>query len=121
MSFPRRRESSPMKYYNPVRFFYFHLLLLQLEEYDLVRFIKAVANTKSIPPSRDFRKPLKYTAKIKLIEALSALLILLVAFFISNNFSNNPYKIIALVLSFALGLYISYIFLIIVNTLLLPV
>ena len=110
-----------MNHYNPIRFFYFHLLLLQLEEYDLVRFIKAVTNTKGIPPSRDFRKPLKYTAKIKLIEALSSLLILLVAFFISKTFNNNPYKIIILVFMYALGLYFSYIFLIIINVLLLPI
>src|SRR3989344_9658851 len=103
MSFPRRRESSPMKYYNPVRFFYFHLLLLQLEEYDLVRFIKAVVNTKGIPPSRDFRKPLKYTAKIKLITALSSLLILFIALFISKIFNDNPYKMITLIFSYALG------------------
>jgi len=110
-----------MNHYNPIRFFYFHLLLLQLEEYDLVRFIKAVTNTKGIPPRRDFRKPLKYTLKIKLITALSLLLILFMAFFISKIFSNNPYKMIVLVLSFALGLYISYIFLIIINVLLLPI
>ena len=78
-----------MNYYNPIRFFYFHLLLLQLEEYDLARFIKVVVNTKGIPPRRDFRKPLKYTAKIKLIMALSSLLILLIAFFVSKIFHNN--------------------------------
>lgn len=110
-----------MKYYNPVRFFYFHLLLLQLEEYDLVRFIKAVVNTKGVPPRRDFRKPLKHTAKIKLIEALSSLLILLIAFVISNFFTDNLPRMTILVLLFALGLYFSYIFLIIINTLLLPI
>lgn len=110
-----------MNYYNPIRFFYFHLLLLQLEEYDFARFIIAVVNTKGIPPRRDFRKPLKYTLKIKLITALSSLLILFIAFFISKFFSNNPYKMIALVLSFALGLYISYIFLIIISILILPI
>jgi len=110
-----------MKHFNPIRFFYFHLLLLQLEEYDLARFIKAVANTKGIPPRRDFRKPLKYTAKIKLITALSSLLILFVALFSSKIFTNNPYEMIALVLIYALGLYFSYIFLIIIDTLLLPI
>lgn len=110
-----------MKLYNPVRFFYFHLLLLQLEEYDLVRFLKAVANTKGIPPSRDFRKPLKYTFKIKLIKALSSLLILFLSFFISGSFFENSYKMVALVLLFALGLYFSYIFLIVINILLLPI
>ncbi len=110
-----------MNYYNPIRFFYFHLLLLQLEEYDLVRFIKVVVNTKGIPPRRDFRKPLKYTVKIKLIIALSSLLILLIAFFISKIFNNNPYKIIVFVLIYALELYFSYIFLIIINVLLLPI
>lgn len=110
-----------MNYYNPIRFFYFHLLLLQLEEYDSARFMKAVINTKGIPPKRDFRKPLKFTLKIKLIEALSSLLILFVAFFISNNFNDNLTRMSTLVLLFALGLYISYIFLIIINVLLLPI
>lgn len=110
-----------MKYFNPIRFFYFHLLLLQLEEYDSARFIKAIINTKGIPPRRDFRKPLKYTAKIKLIEALSSLLILLISFFVSKFFNNNPYQIASLVLFFALGLYFSYIFLILINVLLLPI
>ncbi|VVA43977.1 UDP-N-acetylmuramoyl-tripeptide-D-alanyl-D-alanine ligase [Candidatus Roizmanbacteria bacterium] len=110
-----------MNYYNPIRFFYFHLLLLQLEEYDSTRFIKSVIDTKGIPPSREFRKPLKFTLKIKLITALSSLLILLIAFFVSKIFVDNPYKMIALVLSYALSLYFSYIFLIIINTLLLPV
>lgn len=110
-----------MKYFNPIRFFYFHLLLLQLEEYDLVRFMKAVFNTKGIPPRRDFRKPLKFTLKIKLITALSSLLILLLSFFASKLFNNNPYQIAGLVLFFALGLYFSYIFLIIINVLILPI
>ena len=110
-----------MNYYNPIRFFYFHLLLLQLEEYDFARFIKSVANTKGIPPRRDFRKPLKFTLKIKLITALSSTLILLMSFFISKFFSNNPYQIICLVLLFAIGLYFSYIFLFIINTLLYPI
>ncbi|MEK7597212.1 MAG: UDP-N-acetylmuramoyl-tripeptide--D-alanyl-D-alanine ligase [Patescibacteria group bacterium] len=110
-----------MKYINPIRFFYFHLLLLQLEEYDLLRFIKAIINTKGIPPSREFRKPLKFTLKIKLITALSSILILSMSFFVSKFFNNNPYQIVSLVLFFALGLYFSYIFLIIINVLLLPV
>ncbi|MCR4277152.1 MAG: UDP-N-acetylmuramoyl-tripeptide--D-alanyl-D-alanine ligase [Candidatus Roizmanbacteria bacterium] len=110
-----------MNYYNPIRFFYFHLLLLQLEEYDLGRFIKAVVNTKGVPPSREFRKPLKFTLKIKLITALNSLLILSLSFFVSKFFNNNPYQIAGLVLCFALGLYFSYIYLIIINVLLLPI
>lgn len=108
-------------FFNPIRFFYFHLLILQLEEYDTVRFVKAVLNTKGIPPRRDFRKPLKYTLKIKLIMALSSLFILFAALFISRIFSNNPYEMVVLVLAFALGLYFSYIFLIITNTLFFPI
>jgi UDP-N-acetylmuramoyl-tripeptide--D-alanyl-D-alanine ligase len=83
--------------------------------------MKAIVNTKGIPPSRDFRKPLKYTLKIKLIKALSSILILLLAIILSNFFSINSYKMISLVFLFALGLYFSYIFLIIVNVLLLPI
>ncbi len=110
-----------MRYINPVRFFYFHLLLLQLEEYDLARFIKAVINTKGIPPRRDFRKPLKFTVKIKLITALNSLLILSVSLYVSKFFNSNHYQIGSLVLFFALGLYFSYIFLIVINVLLLPI
>ena len=110
-----------MKYFNPIRFFYFHLLLLQLEEYDLARFIMSIINTKGIPPRRGFRKPLKFTSKIKLITALSSLLIILLSFLVSKLFNNNPYQIACLVLFFALGLYFSYIFLIIINILLLPI
>lgn len=110
-----------MKYFNPIRFFYFHLLLLQLEEYDTARFIQAVANTKGIPPNRDFRKPLKYTGKIKLIMTLSSLLILFLSLFFSKTFTNNPYQIIVLVFTFIVGLYFSYIFLAITNVILYPV
>lgn len=110
-----------MNYLNPLRPFYFHLLLLQLEEYDLTRFIKAVANTKGIPPNRPFRKPLKFTLKIKLITALTSLLILLISFFLTNTIVDNRYKIILLVITYALGLYFSYIFLIVINILILPV
>ncbi len=110
-----------MKYLNPIRFFYFHLLLLQLEEYDLVRFIKTVVNTKGIPPSRDFRKPLKFTLKIKLITALTLLLILFTSLFLREIFVNNTYKLVILLGIYALGLYFSYIFLIIINVILLPI
>lgn len=106
---------------NPLRFFSFHLLLLQLEEYDLIRFIKAVINTKGIPPHRPFRKPLKFTIKIKLITALIFLLILLISFFLTKNIIDNPYKIAILLLIYAIGLYFSYIFLIIINVLILPI
>ena len=110
-----------MNFLNPLRFFYFHLLILQLEEYDLVRFIKAVVNTKGIPPSRDFRKPLKFTLKIKLITALASLLILFISLFLSKIFVNNTYKLAILLGTYTLGLYFSYIFLIIINVILLPI
>ncbi len=110
-----------MNYLNPIRFFYFHLLLLQLEEYDTTRFMVAIRNTKGVPPSRDFRKPLKFTLKIKLITALTSLLIFFVAFLVSKIFNNNPYEMMVLVLTCALELYFSYIFLIIINVLILPV
>ena len=94
-----------MKYFNPLRFFYFHLLLLQLQEYDLVLFIKAVINTKGIPPKRPFRKPLKFTAKIILISALTLLLMSLPLVII-----NKLFFLPILILQF----YFSYIFLIII-------
>ena len=101
-----------MKYFNPLRFFYFHLLLLQLQEYDLVLFIKAVINTKGIPPKRPFRKPLKFTAKIILISALTLLLMSLPLVII-----NKLFFLPILILQF----YFSYIFLIIIYFLILPI
>lgn len=68
---------------NPLRFFHFHLLLLQLEEYDLKRFLKAIFDTKGIPPNRPFRKPLKLTIKILLILFISIGLLVIGSFLIS--------------------------------------
>jgi len=104
-----------MKLYNPLRFFYFHLLLLQLEEYNLTRYLIAIKNTKGIPPVHPFRKPLKLTAKIWLIIVLTCLLIGLTVLVIKiTNF-------VLFALFIILSLYFSYLFLIIISIFLLPI
>lgn len=57
---------------------YFQLLLLQLEEYDLVRYLRTVYNTGLKSPALPARKPLVWTAKIKL--TLTGSLVVLTVF-----------------------------------------
>ncbi len=64
---------------------YFQLLLLQLEEYDLLRYFKAIINTRGIPPKRPVRKPLVWTSKIKLIYALSVVMFLAILFGVNSS------------------------------------
>lgn len=96
---------------NPLRYFYFHLLLLQLEEYDLKRFLIAIKNTRGIPPDRPFRKPLKLTPKIILIMFLS-LSMMFGIFFLLN--------ISAFILAFIVEPFFSFIFIFASMILLLP-
>lgn len=103
-----------MNRFNPLRFFFFHLLLLQLEEYDLIRLIIAVKNTKGLPPDRPFRKPLKFTPKIII---LSLLTVLLMAITISKlTISPLFFTFYVMIL-----LYFSYIYLIISLVLFFPI
>lgn len=103
-----------MKLFNPIRFFYFHLLLLQLEEYDLGRYLIALKNTRGVPPTHPFRKPLKFTTKIGVIIVLTCLLTSLTTIVLKlGNF-------VSLALFIALSFYFSYLFLIIILLMLLP-
>lgn len=97
---------------NPLRFLYFQLLLLQLVEYDLSRFVKSIFNTKGIPPNRPFRKPLRFTVKILLITLISLLLMLVPLFFLRN---------ILFVLIFCIEFYLSFIFIFIANVSIFPI
>jgi len=79
---------------NPFAYFYYHLYLLQLEEYDLGRFFKVIVQTKGIPASA-LRKKLVWTLKTILIASM------VVAVLVGLACAFSPI--------FLLGLYISYI------------
>jgi len=94
-----------MEKINPISYFLFHLYLLQLEEYDLGRFIKAIWNTKGIPPVHT-RKRLVFTSKAILLTAFT------IGFFITASIVFSP--------GMLLGLYCSYLLLIVAVIVTLP-
>jgi len=55
-----------MEKINPLAYLYYHLYLLQLEEYNLSRFLRTIWRTKGIPPAK-LRKKLVFTPKMVLI------------------------------------------------------
>jgi UDP-N-acetylmuramoyl-tripeptide--D-alanyl-D-alanine ligase len=59
-----------MEKINPFAYLYYHLYLLQLEEYNLVRFFRVIWRTKGIPQAT-LRKKLVFTPKMILITLLS--------------------------------------------------
>jgi len=59
-----------MEKINPFAYLYYHLYLLQLEEYDLGRFMQTIWNTKGVPEKK-LRKKLVFTPKMILITALT--------------------------------------------------
>lgn len=77
-------------------FIYYQLLLLQLEEYDLKRFLKAFFH-KPFPP-KAYRKKLVFTPKIILLLSLSIFILLFLEFFLLTI--NNYLLAIALALLF---------------------
>jgi UDP-N-acetylmuramoyl-tripeptide--D-alanyl-D-alanine ligase len=101
---------------NPLRFFHFHLLLLQLEEYDLNRFFISIINTKGIPPDRPFRKPLKLTLKILMITFMSVVLMTIHIPFTLLFFPN----ILLIIPIIIVELYFGFIFISLGSSLLLP-
>ena len=94
-----------MEKINPFAYLYYHLYLLQLEEYDLTRFIRTIWHTKGIPRAQ-LRKKLVWTNKMILIAVITFGLILSFAY------------IVSFILFFVF--YISYIPLIVVVLLLTP-
>jgi len=74
-----------MEKINPFTYLYYHLYLLQLEEYDLGRFLKIIALTKGIPQSQ-LRKELVWTHKIRLISTITICLVLFLMIFSSVIF-----------------------------------
>ena len=95
-----------MSYHNPIRFIYFHLLLLQLEEYEIDRYLIALKNTKGVPPNHKIRKPLKWTNKIKLIFSLTTL------FFLATIFLGYFYSFYIIIISSIIFFRFSFIYLV---------
>lgn len=93
-----------MEKINPFAFFYYHLYLLQLEEYNPIRFLNIIRYTRGIPP-RHLRKKLMWTGKMVLIAILSFALIVWAAyafslvFLITFYISFIPIGIIVIVLT----------------------
>lgn len=82
-----------MEKINPFAYLYYHLYLLQLEEYDLSRFLR-VSLSRPIP-KKTLRKPLVWTQKMILITLLALILIACLCLLVS------PYFILLLYVSFA--------------------
>ena len=95
-----------MKYFNPIRFIYFHLLLLQLEEYEISRYVIALKNTKGVPPNHKVRKPLKWTNKIKLIFSMTTL------FFLATIFLGYFYSFYIIMISSIIYFRFTFIYLV---------
>lgn len=71
-----------MEKINPFAYFYYHLYLLQLEEYNPVRFLRTIWNTKGIPPAK-LRKKLVFTPKMILVTLFALCFILGLSFWLS--------------------------------------
>jgi len=93
-----------MEKINPFAYLYYHLYLLQLEEYDCVRFLKTIIATKGIPKVH-LRKKLIFTPKLIIIGILSLASIIGLSisvsyfFLILFYFSFIPVLIVVIVLS----------------------
>jgi UDP-N-acetylmuramoyl-tripeptide--D-alanyl-D-alanine ligase len=72
-----------MNQIDPSTYIKFHLLLLQEEEYDLVRFIKAVIRTWGHIPV-EFRKPIVWTGKTRIINTLAIIFQMIFAYGLSR-------------------------------------
>ncbi|MCX6732741.1 MAG: Mur ligase family protein, partial [Candidatus Roizmanbacteria bacterium] len=73
-----------MEKINPFAYFYYHLYLLQLEEYDVKRFLRTVW-TASLP-QKVLRKKLVWTQKMMLVATVSGGLIMGLSFALSPLF-----------------------------------
>jgi UDP-N-acetylmuramoyl-tripeptide--D-alanyl-D-alanine ligase len=60
---------------NPFAYLYYHLYLLQLEEYDSIRFLRTIWHTKGIP-QHTLRKKLVFTPKAILIAMMTIAIII---------------------------------------------
>ncbi len=100
---------------------YFQLLLLQLEEYDLVRYFKAIINTRGLSPKSPVRKPLVWTSKIKLIYGLSVLIFLAILFGVNSSSLAPEIRIVIFLLLAVIHFFFHFVFIMISTVLISPV
>lgn len=98
---------------NPFLIFYYHLYLLQLEEYDVARYLRAIMKL-GIFPRQKLRKPLVWTLKailLAIISSVSQLGLFMTLSYATYSRVNTPVfaVLIFLLLTFSL-LYISFLF-----------
>jgi len=101
---------------NPVRFALHHLYLLQLEEYDLNRYMRFIFKTKGVPVDKP-RKKIVWTSKAKAIFVLSFIIQIITAYSTTSLFQLPLWTA---VMCFVVFMYTAFFFLVIANALLLP-
>lgn len=89
-----------MNKYNPISVFIYQLYLLQLEEYNIRRFLKTIWHTKGLPSHKN-RKQIKLTSKLILVTATALILLLTTAFLLTSK---------SLALFLLLSIFLSYFF-----------
>lgn len=93
---------------NPISSLKFQIAVLQLEEYDLSRFIKRVSQSFLNPP-RQLRKPIVWTAKLKLVSGLATVLLLVISGGVSWLILPDVFYLTWVILS-GLELYFFYVY-----------
>jgi len=73
-----------MEKINPLAYLYYHLYILQLEEYDINRFLRLMQT--NVTPMKVLRKKIVWTQKITLIAVLTVAFIIGLAYFVSPLF-----------------------------------
>ncbi len=96
---------------DPVAHVKFHLLLLQQEEYDVPRYLRTVFKKRGRVPTV-FRKPLVYTAKMRIISGVSVLFHILSAYVLAGVSGWTPLFLVAVILF----CYVHFIFLVLASS-----
>lgn len=108
-----------MKTFNPFKVAYFHLYILQLEEYNLKRFLNTIQKLKGTPPPT-LRKKIDWTPKINLLLILSVALQIMCALIISIFFTTNIFELVIITIVFFLLFYFFFVFVTIAHAILSP-
>lgn len=99
----------------------FQLLLLQLEEYDLARYLRVIFKTRGVPPKQDFRKPLVWTQKMKLVYGVSIAMLLAAIFAVNYSDIHPIVKIIAYAVLGIVHYFFHFIFITLATMVLSPI
>ncbi len=99
----------------------FQLLLLQLEEYDLARYLRVIAKTRGVPPKHDFRKPLVWTQKMKLIYGVSIGMLLATIFAVNYSNIHPVAKIFVYVVTGIVHYFFHFVFVTLATIVLMPI